>query len=135
MKQNQHGFTLIEIMVVIAIIGILGMLVAPSVIDNVKKARMTTAKAQMQNFEQALQFYQLDYGKYPTTSQGLKELLKPGKSYPNGYIQDIPPDPWDNEYKYRCVGGKYEIVCLGADGEEGGTEDAADIKVPEKRKP
>lgn len=131
MRNTKRGFTLMEIMVVIAIIGLLSVLVVPSVVENIRKAKVTTARAKMQQIQEAIQFYYLDNNKYP---KALEDLTEPGKSYPNGYIDDIPLDPWDHEYKYRVSGGKYELISLGSDGEEGGESDAEDIKFPEKKK-
>ncbi|EAT13457.1 type II secretion system major pseudopilin GspG [Bermanella marisrubri] len=132
--KKQSGFTLIEIMVVLAILAGLVAMVAPNIIGEAGEARVKTAKAEMANIGQALNMYKLDNFTYPSTSQGLEALVsKPSgspepKNYKkDGYMPKLPTDPWGNPYIYIASGGKYEIVSLGADGEEGGEDDAADI--------
>jgi len=132
--KKQSGFTLIEIMVVLAILAGLVAMVAPNIIGEAGEARVKTAKAEMANIGQALNMYKLDNFTYPSTSQGLEALVsKPSgspepKNYKKGgYMPKLPTDPWGNPYIYLASGGKYEIISLGADGEEGGEDDAADI--------
>lgn len=132
--RKQSGFTLIEIMVVLAIIAGLVAMVAPNIIGEAGAARVKTAKAEMANISQALDMYKLDNFTYPSTSQGLEALVtKPSgtpepKNYKaNGYMKKLPVDPWGNPYLYFSKSGKFEIVSYGADGEEGGEGDAADI--------
>lgn len=132
--KKQSGFTLIEIMVVLAILAGLVAMVAPNIIGEAGEARVKTAKAEMANIGQALNMYKLDNFTYPSTSQGLEALVsKPSgspepKNYKKGgYMPKLPTDPWGNPYIYLASGGKYEIISLGSDGEEGGEDDAADI--------
>ena len=132
--KKQSGFTLIEIMVVLAILAGLVAMVAPNIIGEAGEARVKTAKAEMANIGQALSMYKLHNFTYPSTSQGLEALVsKPSgspepKNYKKGgYLPKLPTDPWGNPYIYLASGGKYEIISLGADGEEGGEDDAADI--------
>ncbi|GAA6133368.1 GspG family T2SS major pseudopilin variant XcpT [Oceaniserpentilla sp. 4NH20-0058] len=132
--KRQSGFTLIEIMVVLAILAGLVAMVAPNIIGEAGAARVKTAKAEMANISQALDIYKLDNFSYPSTSQGLEALVsKPSgspepKNYKSGgYMKKLPIDPWGNPYLYFSKSGKYEIVSFGADGEEGGEEDNADI--------
>ncbi|WP_396586493.1 type II secretion system major pseudopilin GspG [Bermanella sp. R86510] len=132
--RKQSGFTLIEIMVVLAILAGLVAMVAPNIIGEAGAARVKTAKAEMSNIGQALDMYKLDNYTYPSTSQGIEALVsKPSgspepKNYKKGgYMKKLPSDPWGNPYLYFAKGGKYEIISLGADGEEGGEDDAADI--------
>ena len=136
-KRQLLGFTLIEIMVVIVILGILAGLIVPRLMDEPDKARVVKAKMQIENLAMALKKYKLDNGYYPTTEQGLRALVeKPsiGKvpnNYPDkGYISKIPKDPWDNNYVYICPGehGDFDLISYGADGEEGGEGMDADIK-------
>lgn len=135
MHRKQSGFTLIEIMVVLAILAGLIAMVAPNIIGEAGAARVKTAKAEMANISQALDMYKLDNFQYPSTSQGIEALVsKPSgspepKNYKSGgYMKKLPVDPWGNPYLYfEQEGGKYEIISLGADSEEGGEEDAADI--------
>jgi general secretion pathway protein G len=130
----QKGFTLIEIMVVLAILAGLVAMVAPNIIGEAGAARVKTAKAEMANISQALDMYKLDNFTYPSTSQGIEALVsKPSgspepKNYKSGgYMKKLPVDPWGNPYMYFSSKGDYEIVSYGADGEEGGEDDAADI--------
>jgi len=132
--KRQSGFTLIEIMVVLAILAGLVAMVAPNIIGEAGAARIKTAKAEMSNISQALDMYKLDNFTYPSTSQGLEALVsKPSgspepKNYKaNGYMKKLPIDPWGNPYLYFSKSGKFEIISFGADGEEGGEDDAADI--------
>lgn len=137
MRRNA-GFTLIEIMVVVVIIGILIGLVAPNILGRVDEARVTAAQADIATLSQALDLYRLDNKRYPTTDQGLEALVaKPGSApeprnwNPAGYMKggQIPLDPWGNEYRYLSPGahGPYDLYSLGADGKEGGSEYDADI--------
>ena len=130
------GFTLIEIMVVIVIIGILASVVVPRVMDNPDKARTAKAKHDIQALESALDIYRLDNFTYPTTDQGLEALVqKPGGSpepknwKAGGYIKKLRKDPWGNEYLYLSPGqhGEIDIYSLGADGAPGGDGVYADI--------
>jgi general secretion pathway protein G len=129
----QSGFTLLELMVVVAIIGLLAGYVAPRYFSQLSKSERQTALAQIQAFEKALDQYRLDTGHYPRTDQGLKALVVRPESEPkwNGpYLQkDPPPDPWGTPYDYRNPGAKREvdIVSYGNDGKPGGEGDAADI--------
>lgn len=132
--KTQKGFTLIEIMVVLAILAGLVAMVAPNIIGEAGAARVKTAKTEMANISQALDMYKLDNFTYPSTSQGIEALVsKPSgspepKNYKSGgYMKKLPVDPWGNPYMYFSSKGNYEIVSYGADGEEGGEDDAADI--------
>ncbi|HOO70948.1 MAG TPA: type II secretion system major pseudopilin GspG [Spirochaetota bacterium] len=123
--RNERAFTLLEIMIVVTIIAILGALVVPRFMDMPKKANVTAAKTQIQNFSMALDKYALEKGNYPTTDEGLQALVQ------DGIMKKIPPDPWGNPYQYRSPGENdpdYEIMSFGADGKEGGEEYDADIK-------
>lgn len=131
---KQNGFTLIEIMVVLAILAGLVAMVAPNIIGEAGAARVKTAKAEMANISSALSIYKLNNFTYPSTSQGLEALVsKPSgspepKNYKDGgYMPKLPMDPWGNPYLYISKQGKFEIISFGADGEEGGEGDAADI--------
>lgn len=133
--RGQHGFTLIEIMVVVVILGILAALVAPNVIRRIDDARITKAKQDIRAYETALNLYRMDNFRYPTTEQGLEALVKQPAD-PNiknwkqgGYIQNLRKDPWGNDYLYLSPGthGEYDLYTLGADGVEGGEGADADI--------
>jgi general secretion pathway protein G len=128
------GFTLIEILVVVFIIGLLATIVSVNVIGQTDTARVTKAKADLKEIEQGLHLYKLDNGIYPTTDQGLRALVQkpssgpqPRKYNPEGYIQKIPEDPWGNPYVYLSDGQNFVLRCLGADGEQGGEGKNADI--------
>jgi general secretion pathway protein G len=130
-----RGFTLIEIMVVVVILGILAALVAPNVIRRIDDARITKAKQDIRAYETALNLYRMDNFRYPTTEQGLEALVKQPAD-PNiknwkqgGYIQNLRKDPWGNDYTYISPGshGDYDLFTLGADGQPGGEGTDADI--------
>lgn len=131
----QAGFTLLEIMIVVVIIGLLAALVAPKLMGNIDKAAVTRAKSDIRNIETALNLYRLDNFKYPTTDQGLEALvMNPGETVaPNwngeGYLDRVPVDPWNNPYHYASPGqhGQFDIFSYGADGQEGGEGVDADI--------
>ena len=130
------GFTLIEIMVVIAIIGILATLIVPKIMGRPDEARATAAKHDVGTLVQAFKLYRLDIGRYPTTEQGVKALVEKPTSEPvpqnwkaGGYLDSIPKDPWGNPYQYANPGTRSEIdvYSFGADGKPGGTGNDADI--------
>lgn len=132
---GQRGFTLIEIMVVVIIIGILAAIVAPNVIGRVDDAQITKAKAEIANIENAMKFYRLDNFAYPSSEQGLEALVtKPAdpnvKNWKSGgYLERVPSDPWGNPYLYLNPGnqGEIDIYTLGRDGRPGGEGIDADI--------
>lgn len=132
-NKKQSGFTMIEIMVVVAILGILAAMIVPNIIGKDDKARVTTAKSDIKAISSALDMYKLDNYKYPTTEQGLEALVnKPenAKNWPEGgYLKKIPTDPWENPFVYvsPAEGAPYEITSYGSDGQEGGEGYAADI--------
>jgi general secretion pathway protein G len=131
-----RGFTLIEIMVVVVILGILAALVAPNVIRRIDDAQIAKARQDIRAYETALNLFRLDNFKYPTTDQGLQALVQqPGDTTirnwkPGGYIDGLRKDPWGNDYLYLNPGSKgkeYDLYTLGADGQEGGEGINADI--------
>ena len=134
-RERESGFTLIELMVVIAILAILTVVVAINVIPSGEKAKATKAKVDISNLESALNLYKLNYDSYPTTAQGLQALVTApagvdaSKYQKGGYIQKLPPDPWGRPYLYASPGqhGEADVWTLGADGKEGGEGAEADI--------
>lgn len=136
LTKSQCGFTLIEIMVVVVILGILAGIVVPRLLDEPEKARRTTAATQIRSFEEALGIFKLDNGFFPSTEQGLQALVEkptigriPGRFKEGGYIKKIPLDPWGQPYLYLAPGahGDYDLFSYGPDGESGGEGDDADI--------
>jgi general secretion pathway protein G len=125
--QTQHGFTLIEIMVVVVILGILAALIAPNVISRIDDAQITKVKQDIRALESALKLYRLDNFRYPDTEDGLEALVTP-PSDPNanwpsgGYLDRLPRDPWDRPEVYLYPGnqGEFDIYSLGRDGQQGG---------------
>ncbi len=140
-KKNilKSGFTFIELMVVVVILGILAMSVMPRFFERIDEAKITAAKVQIQNFEGGLKLFYLDNGFYPGTEQGLEALIEkpttgkvPQRWREGGYLekQVIPKDPWGNPYVYLSPGRNgedYEIISYGRDGKEGGEGPDADI--------
>jgi len=137
-KKNERGFTLIELMVVIVILGILAGLIIPRIMGRPDEARAAKARMQIESMETALKLYKLDNGDYPTTEQGLQALVEPpavGSMAKNwrqgGYLEKgkLPKDPWDRDFIYISPGahGDFDLSCLGADGEPGGEGKNKDI--------
>ncbi len=136
MTQRYRGFTLIEVMIVVVILGILAALVVPKVINRPDEARVAAARQDIASLMQALKLYRLDNQTYPTTEQGLQALItKPTSSpippnwKPGGYVERLAKDPWRRDYQYLNPGlhGEIDVYSLGADGEQGGEGDNADI--------
>ena len=133
-KSIQQGFTLIEVMVVVVILGILAAVIIPNVIGKDEQARRTLATTSLSNVANALEMYRLDNHKYPTTQEGLEALVNKAASakvFPQGgYLKSLPNDPWDNPIQYMSpgTGGKsYDSSSFASDGQEGGEGDNADI--------
>jgi general secretion pathway protein G len=133
-KPHRHaGFTLIELMIVLFILGLLAALVAPRLMGRVGKAKQKTAQTQIQMLATALDLYHLDVGRYPTEEEGLKSLYAKPESLPawSGPYLDkaVPKDPWARDYVYKCPGehGPYDLYSMGADGQPGGEGENVDI--------
>jgi general secretion pathway protein G len=133
-RRSQRGFTLVEILVVITIIGLIMALVGPRVLNYLSESKVKTAKIQIQSLTSALDLFYLDAGRYPSSAEGLTALVQPvgGVASWNGpYLKggNLPLDPWGKPYVYRSPGehGAYDVVSLGSDGREGGSGTAADI--------
>lgn len=133
-RQAEQGFSLIELLIVMIILGLLASLVGPRLFRHVDDARSSTARAQIELLGTALDSYRLDVGRYPSTEQGLQALREEpsGVNNWNGpYLpREIPEDPWGNDYIYKSPGdhGDYDLLSLGADGQPGGEDDDADVK-------
>jgi len=132
--RDQRGFTLVEMLVVITIIGMIMGLIGPRVLNYMSESKVKTARIQIQSFSNALDLFYLDVGRYPTTAEGLAALVKPNgaiNGWAGPYLKGgvVPNDPWNNAYVYRSPGqaSPYDITSYGADGQEGGTGLAADI--------
>jgi general secretion pathway protein G len=137
-SKKQSGFTLIEIMVVMVILGLLVAVVAPNILGRGEEARIGVAKTQLRNVSNALDLYKLDNFNYPSTEQGLEALVNEPSGSPaaknwnkDGYLPSVPVDPWGVEYQYVSPGseGPYDLYSYGPDQKEGGSEDGADISV------
>ena len=138
---NESGFSLIELMIVVAILGLLIGIVGPKVMNSFEQAKVETTRVNMKNLTSTLKTYLLDCGSYPTTEQGLDALItKPTtghecKNYaPTGYLdkKSVPKDAWDMEYIYTSDGNAFEIKSLGKDKKEGGVDYNADISITEQ---
>ena len=135
MRSERHlGFTLVEVMVVVVILGILAVLIVPRVIGRTEEARAAAAKHDIATIMQSLKLYHLDNGRYPTNEQGLQALVSRPQSQPappnwKPYLDKLPKDPWGNPYQYLNPGvhGEIDVFSLGADGQPGGT--GADLDV------
>jgi general secretion pathway protein G len=134
-RSERHvGFTLVEVMVVVVILGILAVLIVPRVIGRTEEARAAAAKHDIATIMQSLKLYHLDNGRYPTNEQGLQALVSRPQSQPappnwKSYLDKLPKDPWGNPYQYLNPGvhGEVDVFSLGADGQPGGT--GADLDV------
>ena len=134
--RHAAGFTLIEIMVVVVILGILAALIVPKIISRPDEARISAARQDVATLAQALKLYKLDNLAYPTTDQGLQALVNKPAAAPipmnwktGGYLERLPKDPWGHDYRYLNPGlhGEIDIYSLGADGEPGGEGNDADV--------
>ena len=132
---SSRGFTLIEIMVVVVILGILGSLIVPNIIGRPDEARATAARADIEAIGNALELYRLDNGNYPSTDQGLEALVTKPSGYPeprrwnaDGYLKKLPVDPLDQPYQYFSENRTFEVSSLGADLQEGGEGVDADLR-------
>jgi general secretion pathway protein G len=134
-RAGDAGLTLVEMIVVLAIIALVAALIVPNVIGRPDQARVTTAQTSLRTIAAALKMYRLDNGGYPTTDQGLKALAErpttppiPAAWSPEGYLPEVPVDPWGNPYVYTAVGtGGFELKSLGRDGKPGGEGLDADL--------
>lgn len=129
-----RGFTLIEILVVVVILGILGAVVVPQLLDRPDQARIQAAKTDMRAIGSALDIYRLDNFTYPSTDQGLEALVSKPSGFPeaknwnpNGYVKNTPVDPWQTPYVYINTGQDFDLISYGADGQQGGEGIGADI--------
>jgi general secretion pathway protein G len=134
-RGGEAGFTLVEILVVITIIGLIMALVGPRVLNYLAESKVKAARIQVESFASSLDLFYLDAGRYPSTSEGLAALAqRPGgaETWNGPYLRTgaVPNDPWGHPYVYRSPGehGPYDIVSFGADGQQGGTGTAADIE-------
>ena len=132
------GFTLIEIMVVVVILGVLGALIIPNIIGRPDEARVTAARSDIQQIGNALELYRLDNGQYPSSDQGLDALVEEPAGYPEarnwnseGYLKRLPVDPWGEPYLYFSEDRSIEVYSFGVDRKEGGEGIDADIRLSE----
>ncbi len=134
---DSRGFTLIEVMVVVAILAILAAIIVPRIMGRPEEAKRTKAQIDIKSIEEALDLYKLDNGVYPTTEQGLEALVKKPDTAPlalkwkdGGYLSRAPQDPWGRPYRYLSPGehGDFDVYSFGADGEPGGEGKDADVQ-------
>ena len=134
-RGGEAGFTLVEMLVVITIIGLIMGLIGPRVLNYLSESKVKAAKIQMQSFASSLDLYNLDTGRYPSSAEGLTALVRPtgGGAWNGPYLKGaaVPNDPWNHPYIYRAPAehGPYDIISLGSDGQEGGSGAAADISL------
>ena len=133
-RLQKAGFTLIELMIVVVILGLLATIVMPRILDRPEQARRMKAKVDVRNIESTLALFKMDTGRFPTTSEGLEALVTdPGiKGYDeDAYLDKVPLDPWGNKYIYLSPGvhrKDYDLESYGKDGEDGGTDNDADVE-------
>ena len=136
MNKTTSGFTLIEILIVVVILGILGAVVVPNILSRPDTARIQAAQTDLRALSQTLEIYRLDNFQYPSSEQGLESLVdrpsgfpEPKNWNPEGYLKKLPTDPWGSPYLYEKTGSSYSLISLGADGQEGGEGFDADIRL------
>ena len=136
MNKTMSGFTLIEILIVVVILGILGAVVVPNILSRPDTARVQAAQTDLRALSQTLEIYRLDNFQYPSSEQGLESLVdrpsgfpEPKNWNPEGYLKKLPTDPWGSPYLYEKTGSSYSLTSLGADGQEGGEGFDADIRL------
>ena len=131
-RRKISGFTLVELLVVLAILGMLAALVGPQVLNQLGGAKSKSAAIQIRDFEQALELYKLDVGRFPSSNEGFNALVRQpssAKGWNGPYLKkdDVPMDPWGNPYQYRVSGSTIDISSYGADGRQGGSGEDADV--------
>ena len=136
MDKTMSGFTLIEILIVVVILGILGAVLVPNILSRPDTARVQAAQTDLRALSQTLEIYRLDNFQYPSSEQGLESLVdrpsgfpEPKNWNPEGYLKKLPTDPWGSPYLYEKTGSSYSLMSLGADGQEGGEGFDADIRL------
>lgn len=128
-RRTMQGFTIIELLIVMAILGMLAVMVAPNLFNQAAGARQDAARSQMSSLGSALDAYRLDLGQYPDELDGLVENDSNRDAWNGPYLRgDVPLDPWGNEYQYESSGRNYSLMSYGADGSDGGEDTDADIR-------
>lgn len=128
-RSRRRGFTLVELMVVIVLVGLLATVVTVSVRSYLISGKQGVARLEIAKITQAVDAFYTQFGRYPTNEEGIAVLAQPSDSFPDGLLNKLPRDPWNHDYEYIYPGlnGPYDVVCYGADGREGGTGENKDI--------
>ncbi len=129
--KRRRGFSLVELIVVMVILGMLAGLVAIRTRGYLVTSRQNAVKSEFATIMKALETFRIDQGRYPTEDEGLEILIQPTDTWPDGFLSKVPKDPWKNEYIYLVQDNRFELICLGADGREGGESEDKDFSSDE----
>ncbi|TWT98397.1 type II secretion system major pseudopilin GspG [Stieleria varia] len=131
LTKRRRGFSLVELIVVMVILGMLAGLVAIRTRGYLVTSRQNAVKSEFATIMKALETFRIDQGRYPTEDEGLEILVQPTDTWPDGFLSKVPKDPWKNDYIYLVQDNRFEVICLGADGREGGESEDKDFSSDE----